>query len=109
MASIESVRASHADLLDSGEHGDVRLVVNGQEYPAHRALLSAVSPVFSAMFKAGMSEVNKGKVMIPDLENEAAYELLRFIYSGEVEDLQVDTEELLVAADKVSGNSLLSR
>lgn len=102
VTSAEQVKGSLVGLLDSGEHSDVLLVVDGHEVPAHKALLSLHSPVFSAMFKAEMSEVTDGKVVIPDLKMDVAKKMLHFIYTGEVENLPEYAEELLVAADKVS-------
>ena len=43
-------------MLESGSFADVTLDVEGQEFQAHRAILAARSPVFSAMFLNKMAE-----------------------------------------------------
>ncbi|XP_065203943.1 speckle-type POZ protein B-like [Planococcus citri] len=79
---------------------DVILSVNGKEYPAHKAILAARSPVFCAMFKHSTKENELNRVDIKDI-NEAVVEgMLKYIYTGKCDDLDELAEELLVAADK---------
>ncbi|XP_065838694.1 speckle-type POZ protein B-like [Oscarella lobularis] len=112
-------------LLDSGCMSDVVLVVRYnkdaavtgmkigdendddsldicREFPAHKAILAARSPVFNAMFEHPMEESRKGKVEIDDISPEVFKDLLRFIYTGTVaeESLQTNADDLLAASDK---------
>ena len=48
--------ADLASLLSSGSFADVTLEIESQEFQAHRAILAARSPVFSAMFQHAMEE-----------------------------------------------------
>lgn len=101
--SLEHVKDTLGDILNSDDPRDVILEVDGgTELAAHKAILSAHSPVFSAMFNCEMSEQKEGKVSIPDMKVEVAQGLLRFLYTGEVANLDEYAEELLMAADKVS-------
>ena len=43
-------------LQDKGTFSDVTLSVGGRVFQAHKAVLAARSPVFSAMFEHGMEE-----------------------------------------------------
>lgn len=79
---------------------DVTLCASGKEYQAHKVILAAQSPVFSAMFEHNMEENQNNRVDVTDIEGEVLEELLRFIYTGKVVNLENLAKDLLPAADK---------
>ncbi|XP_065206322.1 speckle-type POZ protein B-like [Planococcus citri] len=88
-------------LLKSNDFADALISANGVNYPVHRTILMARSPVFSAMFKYDdMQETETKCVNIPDIEENVLKELLRYIYTGKVEKLEDLAGGLLAAADK---------
>uniref|UniRef100_A0AAY4EGQ1 BTB domain-containing protein n=1 Tax=Denticeps clupeoides TaxID=299321 RepID=A0AAY4EGQ1_9TELE len=87
------------DLWDQSLLPDCSLVVAGQEFQAHKAILAARCPVFRAMFTHNMMERQTNRVEIHEMEPEVLKELLTFIYSGKAPNLQDMAAELLVAAD----------
>ena len=99
-------------LLKSGQFSDVTLVVGPleqkekqEEFKVHRNLLSAFSPVFSAMFShSDTKEALEKRVLIEDVSAETMHRLLSFIYTAEVifEKKEKTLLELLAACDKVS-------
>jgi len=82
------------------ETADVRFVVAGKEIKSHKAIVSARSPVFTAMLKSGMKESVENRIEINDIALDIFEALLRFIYTGRVELTQVDAKDLLAAANK---------
>lgn len=90
------------DLLSSGKFSDVIIVARNREFKAHKAILTSRSPVFAAMFEHDMTERNENKVNITDIGADAIQEVLRFIYTGKVKNLETLVDELLFAADKYS-------
>ena len=52
--------------------------------PAHKIVLSICSPVFFAMFNGELFE-KSDTIHLPDCEYEGVLEMLRYMYSGEVE------------------------
>lgn len=88
-------------LLESQKFNDVVLSVGGKEFPAHKAILAARSPVFAAMFEHEMEEKKQNRVDITDVEHGVMKEMLKFIYSGKSPELEKMADELLAAADKV--------
>lgn len=72
-------------------------------FKAHKAILAARSPVFAAMFEHAMEESRANRVEITDVEPDTLAEVLRFIYTGRVVDLDNpnSAQDLLAAADKV--------
>lgn len=88
------------NILNDPHFADVTLIVEGHNIKAHKAVLSARSPVFAAMFSSEMLEVRQNQVTIPDLEYKVAQDLLRFIYTGETKIEPDMADRLLVAADK---------
>lgn len=93
-------------LLDDKDYSDVELIVQGKTLKAHRSILGKRSPVFDAMFRSEMKEKRENKVEITDLKHEVLLEMLRYIYSGKVNNIDPIADELLVAADKYSIDSL---
>ena len=87
-------------LFEDETYSDVTLLVNGCEYKAHRNILAVRSPVFAAMFKHDMKEKLKGIVEISDFDKDVIKEMLRFIYTGKVLNLDKMADGLLVAAKK---------
>ncbi|XP_065205321.1 speckle-type POZ protein-like isoform X1 [Planococcus citri] len=87
-------------LLGQDKLTDIVLSVNGQEFPAHKIILSARSPVFAAMFEHNVKENEENRVYINDMDEEVASEMIRYIYTGKCEKLAELATGLLVAADK---------
>ena len=83
------------------QHSDVVFCVQGIEFPAHRAILSARSPVLKAMLQHDMKEKLTNRVDVPDVEPELFKTFLLFIYTGRIQgDLQQLAEQLVPVADK---------
>ncbi|GBN60075.1 Speckle-type POZ protein [Araneus ventricosus] len=80
---------------------DVELKTSTASFPAHKIILCARSPVFTAMLSNNMREKNSNCIKIEDLEDHILKRLLLFLYSDNLEDLQWKTAtKLYYAADK---------
>ncbi|XP_065205353.1 speckle-type POZ protein-like isoform X2 [Planococcus citri] len=93
-------------LLEHRELADVTLSVDGQEFPAHKVILSARCPVFAAMFKHDMKENGQNRIDIEDMNAETVVEFLKYVYTGKCDNLKNIAEGLLAAADKYGLNRL---
>ncbi|KAJ1269254.1 hypothetical protein BS78_07G196900 [Paspalum vaginatum] len=94
-------------LLDSGDGSDVSLVVDGEEFPAHRAVLAARSPVFKAQLLGSMADAKMSSITMQDIAPETFRAMLRFIYTDAcpADDELGDSpnemlQHLLAAADR---------
>ena len=76
-------------------------MVGEREFKAHKVLLSSRSVVFEKMFEHDLEESKRNRVVIEDMSAGAAEELLYFIYTGKVKDLDEHVHELYAAGDKV--------
>ena len=100
--SLDQFSLNLESLLESGDHSDVTICIGDTEFTAHKAILSAVSPVFAAMFAhAETKEAQEGEVTIEDVDVDTFDVMLQCIYSGHNPDKEQLTEELLVLSDKV--------
>ncbi|XP_054264477.1 speckle-type POZ protein B-like [Macrosteles quadrilineatus] len=90
----------YEQLLSDHRFSDVTLSANGKQFKAHKAILAARSRVFAAMFDHCMEEGQLNHVTIKDVDHATLGELLRFIYSGRVKDINKIAFDLLAAADK---------
>lgn len=71
------------DLRKTNEFTDFKIVAQGTEFPCHRVVLAANSPVFRRLCQAGMKEGQSGKLTL-DQESKRTVELaLDFFYTGE--------------------------
>ncbi|GFW20427.1 TD and POZ domain-containing protein 1-like [Trichonephila clavipes] len=88
---------------------DTKLKTKTGEFPAHKNILSARSPVFNAMFNNDMREKNSECVNIEDLDDDTVQTMLLYMYTATMPDLQWDRAyNLYVAADKYEILSLKS-
>uniref|UniRef100_A0A0D9X9Y2 BTB domain-containing protein n=1 Tax=Leersia perrieri TaxID=77586 RepID=A0A0D9X9Y2_9ORYZ len=71
-------------LLDSSDGADVSFMVDGETFPAHRAVLAARSPVFKAELFGSMVESKMSCITLHDIEPETFRSLLQFIYTDEL-------------------------
>ncbi|OWK15036.1 SPOP [Cervus elaphus hippelaphus] len=92
-------------LWENSRFTDCCLCVAGQEFQAHKAILAARSPVFSAMFEHEMEESKKNRVEINDVEPEVFKEMMCFIYTGKAPNLDKMADDLLAAADKTKNKT----
>jgi BTB/POZ domain len=62
--------------------------------------LSARSPVFKAIFGAGMLESTKNEIRIQDFSAKTVKGMLQYIYTGQTESIEENAGELVKIADK---------
>ena len=81
----------------SSDDSDVRK--SKMAIPAHKIVLSICSPVFFAMFNGELSE-KSDSIDLPDCEYEGVLEMLRYMYSGQVELNGRNVMQVLYVAKK---------
>lgn len=87
-------------LFDNKVLSDLTIIVGNTEFHVHREILAAKSLVFLAMFSSEMKEKTEKQLYIEDIEVGAFHELLRYIYTNSVNDLNVHAESIFKASDK---------
>ncbi|KAL7288011.1 hypothetical protein TKK_0018061 [Trichogramma kaykai] len=94
----------------SEELSDIILIVEETKIPAHKIMLSAASPVFRAMFTHDMLENKENSVNINNTTVNILTEMLRYIYTGEIETIETDKIlEILAVADKYQIDTLKTK
>ena len=80
---------------------DLILVVNdGNEFKAHRNVLSEASPFFDKLVNCDMKEKKEGVVRLEMFTDAQMADVLQFIYNGDVQiSTREDAENLFVAGD----------
>ncbi|CAL5013620.1 unnamed protein product [Urochloa decumbens] len=68
-------------LLDSAMGADVTFMVNGEAFPAHRAVLAARSPVFEAQLLGSMADATMPVITVEEIDPAVFGVLLRFVYT----------------------------
>ncbi|KAL7303980.1 hypothetical protein TKK_0003637 [Trichogramma kaykai] len=95
-------------LFHSKEFSDVNIITSdANDIPAHKVILATASPVFRAMFTHDMLENKENSVKITNTTKNIVIEMLRFIYTGQINGIETDMIiELLAVADKYQIDSL---
>ena len=87
-------------MRESGSLCDVTLRVGGGLcLHAHRIVLCAASPFFSAMFTSGMKESESGEVDLGEIPSNAVQDLVDFAYSSSLSLSYTSALQLTSAAD----------
>ena len=87
-------------LFEQSKKTDCTIVCEGKEFRCHKNILASRSSVFDAIFTRDMEEDNDSKVDIVDLDSDTVYNMIVYIYSGEVTEIEDKAINLLPAADK---------
>ncbi|XP_030055903.1 kelch-like protein 35 [Microcaecilia unicolor] len=83
----------------SGILTDVVLLIDGQEFPCHRAMLSANSAYFRAMFGGSLKEGHQEVVSIQKISAPSMTLLLDYMYGGNLVIEEENVEGILEACD----------
>mmetsp|Transcript_124132 Transcript_124132/g.356542 ORF Transcript_124132/g.356542 Transcript_124132/m.356542 type:complete len:447 (-) Transcript_124132:140-1480(-) len=87
-------------LLFDEATSDVKFSVHGEIIPAHRAILAARSQVFKSMLFGSMKEGTANEVELNSFPTQTTRQLIRFIYTGKVQEVLLeDTVPLMACAD----------
>lgn len=95
------VPKEYEDLYLNFESADVNFIFKNDgklKIPAHKSILSAVSPVFNAMFFGGLRE--EGDVTIVDASPSAFKEFLQLFYLPKMTFTMANCEEVACLVDK---------
>ncbi|XP_034239884.1 uncharacterized protein LOC117644483 [Thrips palmi] len=88
---------------------DVQLRVDGHVYPAHKAVLSATSSVFMAMFTGEFKEKTAETVIIEGASKEAFGRFLDFLYTEDIASWDGCELELLDLSERYQVERLKAR
>ena len=89
-----------SSIWPSGLFSDLTLVVGGQRFDVHRAILASVSPYFLALFTQ-MKEAGQPAVEIKDVDPVVFRRLLDLIYGARIEVDGLETLRLLILTERL--------
>ncbi|MBA0585564.1 hypothetical protein Gorai_016334 [Gossypium raimondii] len=99
--STQTTLCCLARMLDEGLHADVTIKTAEGTLRAHKAVLSASSPVFESMFHHNLKEKESSTIHIDDMSLESCRALLNYLYGTiNQEDFWKHRLPLLGAANK---------
>jgi hypothetical protein len=97
-------------LLEKKTHSDVTFLVgeDKEAFQAHKAILSARSSYFEAMFRpGGMRESSDGEVEMSRHDKDSFRRMIEFIYTGEVHNLSRCCSTDIISLLEMSNEYLL--
>ena len=89
-------------ILDWKQFTDFKIHCGEKTFDCNKAILAARSNVFKTMFEQDMLESKTGEVLVKDVKPEVMEQVLRFIYTDEVDNtaLELMARELFAAGNK---------
>ena len=78
----------------------------GNEFKAHRNVLSAASPFFLKLLQSEMKEKEEGVIRFEEISKSILSDVLEFIYTGSVKINKKNARDLIIAADYLLLESL---
>lgn len=107
---LEFCLPSHSDSILSGlqslrfnpQLSDVTLLVQGREFPCHRAVLALCSQYFHAMFTGNFQESISAHVEIKEVEADVMETLINFCYTGHLTINQNNVEGLIRISNQLN-------
>lgn len=90
---------------------DVTVRAEGQDFPAHRCVLSAGSPYFRALFTSELKarESENNRIQLTEVTCDAFSEVLQFIYTGKATINSSNAQDVVIAADYLIIPSMKSK
>lgn len=101
------IEKSFESFFNNTSLSDVTFKIQGRKFSVHRIVLASVSSVFMEMFSS--NQTNTNVIEMNDVDPEVFKELLRFIYTGLVVDLESMVFGLYELAYKYNIPLLLSK
>ena len=87
------------ELRESNSLCDTTIRAQGQDFPAHRCVLSAASPYFRAMFTSELKEKESDLVELKEMKSSTISDVLHYIYTGETAIDFSNAKDLVMVAD----------
>ncbi|XP_078375891.1 kelch-like protein 12 [Oculina patagonica] len=78
---------------------DTTIRAQGQDFPAHKCVLSAASPYFRAMFTSELKEKESNVVELQEAKSTTISGVLQYIYTGEANIDSSNAQDLVMIAD----------
>lgn len=95
------LRSKFSELFVSKFNSDFKFICSdGMEIPAHSIVLATNSSVFRSMLDTPMTESKDRVAKLDDIDGETMTEILRFMYTREVLNIDSLAHKLLYGAEK---------
>lgn len=105
---IDNVPTNFQPFLFNEILSDVVFLIDNINIPAHKIILASASPVFEKMFSHKMKENITNVVEIKDADPDDFKEMLSYIYTGEIKNLETMAFGICKLANKYDIPKLLS-
>ena len=88
---------------------DTTIRAEGQDFAAHKCVLSAASAFFRALFSSQMKETKNNMVELPEAKSNTVSDVLQFIYTRKVSINSSNAQDLAMISDYLIIPSLKTR
>ena len=104
---LEGISKDFSTLFDEGPGHDVEFVCGDKFIKTHKNIICCRSKVFQSMIKSDKEGGKMPQIIITDIESSILHIFLRYLYTGVLPELTVDTAlKFYEVADKYAVDSL---
>ena len=100
LETLENVVMGMKSMFADKLFTDLTIKCGGEEFKVHKAVLASQSPVFRRMLESDMKEQRTSVIEISDTDPQVISNLLTYLYTGDVPDVDTLANKLLVVANK---------
>lgn len=93
---VSKIKQDFENLLDDKVFSDLTLIVDGEKLTAHKVILAARSPIFFGMLSSENKKHSKLEYEIKDSDYNTIKELLHFLYTGHLHELNEESAKKLI-------------
>ena len=98
---VSKIAQNYAKMLNNKKLSDLVLVCSdGRKIDVNKNVISAQCPAFAAKVAVSMNKNKASHAKFDDIDSKTMLELLRFIYSGQITNIEEVDLELLIAANR---------
>jgi len=97
--AISRLSRDIGSMFSTERFSDCIIASGDKEFPCHKFILSARSSVFEAMFSHDTREHLQNRVDIKELDVKVVEDMIHYIYSGKVTELESKAVDLVTAAE----------
>jgi len=87
-------------LLNDDQFSNFWIECSDETFSCHRAVLATRSSFFRALFNSNMDESKSGRMVVVDMSSDTIRDVLMYIYTGRVEEIDTKAMDMLEAADR---------
>ena len=96
---LRKLSENFSNLLLDENTFDFLIYCGDDKFPVHRNILKSRSSYFNGLLSNDFAENNTGHIVIENMDSDTVKNVIEYMYSGRLKDLESNSTQLLMAAN----------